>query len=468
MKASKILLFLALAIALLAGICAAFPSKGVPLASTTLHFPTLTHILNPQRQMDVEAYLAEQDSLATVAACRQDSISHLRHQIDSSDTRFWFPDDDDTFFDHLFAQMEQAKPQGQVIRVLHYGDSQIEMDRMTNRLRAHLQELFGGGGPGLTSYATIIPSYSINLSASGSLRRQSPFGDSNVVRANGNYGPMLQDFRVTGNATSNISATTNRHADDRVRQFSKFTLLFNNRPGPLHVTFTDRDGGYTDEQDCPLEGVQAMYWQLDSASTSVRIAVSGNADLYGVLVDDGPGVAVDNIPLRGSSGQQFKQVNEDQLAAAYSQMNVGLVILQFGGNAVPYLNGERSTSSYCKTVAYMIDCVHRCCPNAKVLFIGPSDMSTRVGGIMQSYPFLPAVVDSLRATANAHGAAYWSIYHAMGGLNSMTAWVDQGLGGADYLHFSQRGADVMGDRLARAFENMYQLYLLRRRSADNQ
>ena len=95
-------------------------------------------------------------------------------------------------------------------------------------------------------------------------------------------------------------------------------------------------------------------------------------------------------------------------------------------------------------------------------------MSTREGGIMQSYPYLPTIVDSLRACANAHGATYWSIYHAMGGHNSMTAWVDQGLGGADYLHFSQRGADIMGDRLARAFDNMYQLYLMRRRSHNNQ
>ena len=146
MKSSKILLFLALVIALLAGLCAAFPAEGVAVAGTTLHFPSLTRILNPQRQMDVEAYLAEQDSLAEVAATRQDSIATLRSSLDSSDIRFWFPDGDDTFFDPLFAQMEQARTQDRILRVLHYGDSQIEMDRMTNRLRAHLQGLFGGGG----------------------------------------------------------------------------------------------------------------------------------------------------------------------------------------------------------------------------------------------------------------------------------------------------------------------------------
>ena len=83
---------------------------------------------------------------------------------------------------------------------------------------------------------------------------------------------------------------------------------------------------------------------------------------------------------------------------------------------------------------------------------------------LRTYSWLPQVVDSLCATATAHGAAYWSIYHAMGGANSMPAWVNNGLGSPDYVHFSQKGADIMGDRLANAFDNMYRLYLLRKES----
>ena len=70
--------------------------------------------------------------------------------------------------------------------------------------------------------------------------------------------------------------------------------------------------------------------------------------------------------------------------------------------------------------------------------------------------------------ANAHGAAFWSIYHAMGGYNSMAAWVDQGLGGPDYIHFSQRGVDIMGDRLSKAFDNMYHIYKMRKEVEDVQ
>ena len=107
--------------------------------------------------------------------------------------------------------------------------------------------------------------------------------------------------------------------------------------------------------------------------------------------------------------------------------------------------------------------MHRCCPKAKILFIGPSDMSKRIKGELQTYPMIPVLIDSLIATANAHDAAYWSIYHAMGGWNTMPIWSRQGLAGKDYIHFSQKGADLMGDRLAEALGNSYELYRLEKR-----
>ena len=452
MKAHKILLFMALAIALLAGVCVLFPAKGVRIADQNLRFPTLTKILNPQRELDIAAYLARQDSLNAVLDTLQDSMDFFRQQLDSSDTRFWFPNDDDTFFDTLFAQMEKTRSSGRTLRIVHYGDSQIEMDRMSDRLRIYMQDHFGGGGPGMVPFATLIPSYSVSTYGSGNLVRQSPFGDSIVVRANGNYGPMVQDFRVEGAAYSSITATTHR----------------NRRPGPLKAVFSDRGSHSSDTLRCEETGVHAFSWQVDTAVTSLRISVSGAADLYGILVDNGPGVAVDNIPMRGCSGHQFSQINRDQLAEAYRLMDVGLIVLQFGGNSVPYLNNQKSIDAYCKNMGIQIDRLHQCCPHALILFIGPSDMSKRIRGEVQTYPIIPELIDSLAATATANGAAYWSIYHAMGGLNTMPQWTRQGLAGNDYIHFSQKGADKMGDLLAEAFDNSHSLYILEQRWAQLQ
>ena len=468
MKPFKTLLFFALVIVLLTALCAYFPQQGVGIGPVDIHLPTLTKILNPQKQLDIEAFLARQDSLDAVLQTKSDSLSNYKNKLDSSDIRFWFPNDNDTFFDALFADFEQTRHSGRTIRIVHYGDSQIEMDRMTNRLRAYMQNTFGGGGPGLVPFATLIPSLSVSTYGTGDLVRQSPFGDSTVVRASGNYGPMVQDYHVAGTATSTITAGTHRSCDSRLRQFSQFKIIFCNRPGPFDITFADRKGGYTDHQRQEEEGVHSFQWKLDSATTSVRLSVSGNADIYGIMVDDGPGVAVDNIPMRGCSGHQFTQINRQQLAAAYSMMDIGLIILQFGGNSVPYLKSQKSIDAYCTNMGHQIDRLRQCCPNARILFVGPSDMCANVEGDIITYPLLPKIVETLRTTANAHGAAYWSIYHAMGGYNSMAAWVEKGLGGVDYVHFSQRGVDIMGDRLAKAFDNMYTVYKMRKEITNAQ
>lgn len=465
MKSRRILLFIALAVLLLSAICLFFPKQGANLGFTTLRFPSLQKILNPQKQLDLDAYLAEQDSIERARqlelASRQDSIRHIRRSLDSSDTRFWFPQGNDHYFDALFADMEKAQSRGIVLRVLHYGDSQIEMDRMSNRLRASFQDRFGGGGPGFIPFSTLIPSQSVSIYAEGSLTRLAPFGDSTVHRSSGNYGPMVQDFHLAGSAHSSITAASSRNAHGRLRQFSRIRLLFNNRPGPLSCQLSCRSTGFSDEQHCGEAGVHTFEWQLDTAVSAIRLNASGEADLYGIMVDDGPGVAVDNIPMRGCSGQQFTQISQALLTDAYAKMDIGLIILQFGGNSVPYIKTQEQIDYYCKNLGRQIDRLHECCPKAKILFIGPSDMSTKIDGQLQSYPFLPTIVSCLQRMANEHDAAYWSIYHAMGGYDSMVAWVERGLAGSDYLHFSQRGADIMGDRLCAAFDMVYQLYRLR-------
>lgn len=467
MKASRILIFIAAAIALLALVCVFFPPQGIKVGSVQLRFPDLHEILTPREQLDVEAYLAEQQAAEdSIMQLHLDSIASFEQMMERSDTRFWLPGDDYTFFDTLFAQLEQTSATGRTIRIVHYGDSQIEMDRISNRLRSHMQALFGGGGPGLVPVATLIPSLSVSTHGNGSLVRQSPFGDTLVVRANGNYGPMVQNFNLAGSSTTTITAATHHSCDDRLRQFSQFGLLFCNRPGPLTASFSANGIDTTVRFECRDEGVHLFRFKADSAVSSVRLSTQGYADLYGVMVDDGPGVAVDNIPMRGCSGHQFTQINASQLTEAYRLMDVGLIILQFGGNSVPYLKSEKSISRYCDELGKQIDRLHQCSPQSLILFIGPSDMSTRADSLssLHTYTWLPAIVDSLQHMANEHNAAYWSIYHAMGGLNSMPSWVQSGLGGPDYIHFSQKGADIMGDRLAKAFENMYQLYLMRKRS----
>lgn len=457
MKPRSIVLFIALVLGALLIIGVVFPRDGISIGQLHLRFPRLYSLIEKPEHKDIElkAAVESQEMLQL-----KDTIAWYQFLLDSSELRFWLPEED--YFDYFWDKAENAQDNGQTVRVVHYGDSQIEMDRISSRLRSYMQATFGGGGPGLIPFRTIIPTYAVNQHCTGELKHLSSFGDSTVVRSSGNYGPMMQSFRLYGMAIVNIKATTQSWVDDRVKRFSKIGVLFNRLGDTMDISLTDVKTRTTMNPNYGFGASKAMFF-MDSATTAVRLKVKGYADLYGIMVDEGDGVAVDNVPMRGCSGQQFTLVNEELLTRAYADMNVGMIIMQFGGNSVPYLHPGKSISTYCESIGKQIDYIHRCCPNARILFVGPSDMSTRVNGEMQTYPVIPELIDSLAATALKHHAAYWSIYHAMGGHNSMPEWNRQGLAGQDYIHFSQHGADLMGDRMASAFKNSYSLYCLKKK-----
>ncbi len=466
MKPYRIVIFIFLVISILGAICYFYPKEGVTIGKTTLRFPSMEDVLVGQAQPQVEIK-EEIDSVALEQLNNlRDTLQQYKAVLIEQTGRFYLPNDNVTFFDNLFARMERAKSERKVVRVMHYGDSQIEMDRISNNLRSYFQSTFGGGGPGLVPIIQTIPSYAVSQYASGALTLYTSYGDG--ARANGNYGLMAKCYRVEGAATFGANAARHKDTDPRVKRFSNVTLLYNDRAGNFTATLKDRKSAHQETISSTQKGVQSCHWLLDSMTTSLQISMQGSADLYGVMLDHGYGVAVDNIPLRGSSGNQFTLITDTLLRTNYQLANVGLIILQFGGNSVPVIYNQKSIENYCASIERQIQRIQRCCPDATLLFVGPSDMSTRKNGTMQTYPMLPQLIDSLRATALRNNTAYWDIYEVMGGQNSMIAWVQNGLAGPDYIHFTPAGARKVGNTLANNFKTMYEFYLTRKNIPQQQ
>lgn len=458
MKARTILLVFAIVIVALLGLTFLFPRDGITIGNLHLRFPTLHSLAETPTTADIDV---TPDSVPGQMKL-EDSITFYHKLVDSGAIRFWLPEPH--YFDAFWQAVEHAVANNRTVRIMHYGDSQIEMDHISSRLRAYMQSTYGGGGPGMLPFKTITPTMTVRQSNNGELVHLASFGDSLAIRSRGNYGLMMQSFRLEGgSATVTVKSASSNRVDDAAKRFEHVRLVANNHGG-LVADFTDLKNKRNSQKQKAPKGVGALVWHTDTVTNGIRLSVSGSADLYAITVDAGNGgVAVDNIPMRGCSGQQFTLVNEDLLTAAYATLDVGLIILQFGGNSVPYIRDSAAISTYCRSIGKQIAHVRRCCPNAKLLFIGPSDMSKRIRGQLQTYPIIPPLIDSLIATATANGAAYWSIYHAMGGLNTMPQWTRQGLAGNDYIHFSQKGADKMGDLLAEAFDNSHKLYTLEQR-----
>ena len=454
MSSNKILVFLLSVYALLAAICLVMPKDGINIGPVSLGFASLEDVKDifvPSEKAP-SGPTPEELIAQRAEAVRQAEQDRFQAYFDENPARIHFPDGNTKYFDSFFASLDGARKKH--VRILHYGDSQIEEDRITSALRDGLQGRFGGGGPGMMPFGRPYYTVRYSQSSNANLRKYIVFGEGSR-RSDGRYGIMGQMSRCDTSVYTTVSAAKSNTSPGR--SFNRLTLLAN---GKLNVKLSGRQ--YTLATTGKEVGRLAI--SLPDSSTTVRWSTWGSADIYGFQLDDSLGVSIDNIPMRGCSGTIFTRLNKDQLREYVDNDNVRLIILQFGGNAMPYRKSAKSISEYKTQLEEQIKYLHQVAPGAAILFIGPSDMSTSVKGRMQTYPHLPMMVDSLKAAANNSGAAFWDMYQAMGGENSMVSWVKArpSLAGSDYVHFTPRGAEAIGNMLLESMMLYYDYYRWRK------
>lgn len=463
MKARQVLLFIAGVFALLVTLWLAIPADGVPLGPYTLRFASFQGDLRDasEEKVDVDAVLNEVESRFALGG--SDTLQFYREFFYENPDRIYLPGDDYTFFDDLFRELEKAKDH--TVRVVHYGDSQIEMDRISQDLREQLQDRFGGIGTGFFPALGNVPSASITRSASGGFVQYTMYGDSTTVRAGHNrYGILAQVVRLDGGGTVSLRSTRNKNAREQVKTFSSVSLLYG-RPSANFSARAVSDTLKAEVTESKAEsGTTLLTWTFPRPVEKASIRIGGSAEIYAVGADGNDGVAVDNVPLRGCSGTIFHRISKPLMTESFQLTNTRLVILQFGGNYMPVARNSQVISQYQEQIAKEIQYFHEVAPEAKILFIGPSDMGKSVGGRIVTWPRLPEMVDSLKTTALKNDAAYWDLYRMMGGENSMGQWVKHHppYAGPDYIHFTADGARKVGEALSKSLLTSYDFYQLRK------
>ena len=461
MKAKEVLAFIAGVMALLGLLWLVTPADGVNLGPLNLRFASYQRTLRDahEQKVDVDSVLMAVESRFKMEA---DTLSYYRRFFYENPDRIFLPGDDYHFFDPVFRQMEGATDH--LVRVVHYGDSQIELDRISQDLREALQERFGGSGTGLFPALGNVPSASISKAASGSFAQYTMYGDSTTQRAGHNrYGILAQVVQLTGSGTLTLRGSKNKNAREGVKTFENVSVLYG-KSEDLVVKVASGAEKPDPEVRKSDNGVTLLTWRFSQPVEKATLTFQGNAEIYGIGADGNAGVAVDNVPLRGCSGTIFTRISKPLMADSFSLTDTRLIILQFGGNMMPMIRGAKQIEPYQEQIAKQIAYFHEVAPQAKILFIGPSDMGKSVNGRVVTWPHLPELVDSLKATALRNDAAYWDLYRMMGGENSMAQWVRHSppYAGPDYIHFTPAGAQKVGDALSRSFLTYYDFYTLRK------
>lgn len=352
------------------------------------------------------------------------------------------------------------------IHIAFYGDSQIEGDRLTHQLRFLLHQYWNGKGIGYVPFYEPATHYNIQeRSWTPNWHYHSIF----LKRAQTNrYGASGYLFYYTLSDTlpyAEISITLKPYA-----QFDHVLLSYGNltQPLPYQLCFLD-----TCIHDTLLPAIdKAVFHRLPlpfgMKQFSLRFTHSPSPHFYGFYFNGNEGIIVDNYGIRGHAGQGWKYVDGNYLATQLRSLNTQLIILEYGGNAIPGIKvndpdslSEKDLSWFEQGFAQLLSYFQNHLPDIPILVIGVSDMAQVTANQVIPYASVPLIRNIQRRLALQHNCAFFDLLEAMGGQGSIIQWahLNPPLAAQDYAHFSYYGQKTVATLLFNALHYEYMTYL---------
>ncbi|MGB1031756.1 MAG: hypothetical protein ACPGWM_04035, partial [Flavobacteriales bacterium] len=284
------------------------------------------------------------DSIAKAEAlliAKQEAFERLQIKFSESNTEK---------LDAFFEALKNSKTE--IIDVLHYGDSQIEGDRITSYLRNEWQERWGGVGPGMMPIVEAVPSAAVKQTSSDNLARYALFGNAPKPEHD-RFGIMAAFSQMPAKEdgskqTSWVSYKPSRLGHWRVKKYKQGKLFYGNASDSTVMRYFLNDSLVSVDSLPPFQGQKTKRFNWGGTPSEFKIEIEGKSspELYGMNLYSSPGIQLHNLAMRGSSGTIFKKINQEQLSSQLQHFNTKLVLLQYGGNSVPYVESKEQADRY--------------------------------------------------------------------------------------------------------------------------
>ncbi|MDR1667660.1 MAG: GDSL-type esterase/lipase family protein [Bacteroidales bacterium] len=463
-------------------ISSVFPADGWKIMGTTVHFPSLSQwwqlelpgykdireiisSVSVVEETDSVLFPADTTAAGRAAGTEKDTLACNDHATGEGKAclyPFVFPEGKDTLMYSFFRYARAGGDRRQPVRILHYGDSQIESDRITSTIRDYMQKKFGGMGRGYIpavpasdisrSFQQDVPAQWVRFSVQDRKKDSITHGYYGIAGAFARY--MATDAADT---VTHIGLMPVGFGYRLSRSFTHVGFFYGNSRCPVSVSINRSDT----KSLRPVPLLSSVCWEFDCPQQSLHLSLSSRSlpDVYGITLDGASGVAVDNIPLRGSAGMEFTKIDRDMLGQMFAMMNVKALILQFGANAVAKYNGNGDY--YAKLMERQIRTLQSLSPDLLIIVVGAGDMSQHSPDGYVTHSGVADIREAQRKTALQCGCVFWDLFEAMGGENSMPSWVlaDPPLANKDFVHFTLTGAKIVGELFCRAWAAEYRKFL---------
>lgn len=389
--------------------------------------------------------------------------------------------------DEFFKILNEEKDK-EVVRIAHYGDSQLEGDRMTSVIRQKIHKKFGGSGIGYVPLLD-LPTISYTRNSSGNWKKYTVFHDRYFSSFYGLSGTVclfthahVADEQETGKENDTI---VNHHKDTSKTKktlyyqnasvsvsmnsslaFNRVSVLYGNSREDCFLKMYDNKSGNLLKSDTLRASEKVCYHPMPvSGVLQLKLEFSANEspEFYGLYFDSDKGVQVDNYAIRGHSGDGLLMINDQHLSDMLKLTNTKLIIFQYGANIVPYIDSDAECKAIGEVYYKLFMKFKAAAPGVSILVVGAGDMAHGVAGGYTSYKWLPRINEMQKETALRAGCAYWDLFSMMGGSNSILVWTKKNMAVTNG-HFSGKGQEVVAKEIVDALFIEYNDYLFRQKN----
>ncbi len=362
-----------------------------------------------------------------------------------------YPNGDENILIPFIESIKGIEKEGSQTRILYFGDSQIEGDRITKFVRKRLQSEYGGSGPGmLPLMEPVYVSISLEFQQSSNWKKYDYLVNQQPSSTQG-MGTMLS-YSVYEGSEANLSISLKEEQDIAGRYFNCLRLILIPGSGEGVIRYSSSSTAIR-EWIVP-SGSELVQFQFSFPSIQSELRLEfdnlAGAKMMGLSLESTTGVLVDNIAHRGSAGLEFSRDGTGSFREMANFLDPDLVVLQFGINVVPAKSND--FAYYGAYLAEEIRFLQEQIPGVPILIVGVSDMGQLVKGIPTGYLSVEKVNEVQRETARQTGSAFFDLLAFMGGAGSFKEWMDAEpiLMRRDFTHFSHAGGAYVAEGIAQA------------------
>jgi len=363
---------------------------------------------------------------------------------------------DSAAFQMVFEKLAKIASTGRgELNILHLGDSHIQADYFSGRMRRHFHDLCNGG---IGSRGFVFPynlaktnnpanyyqKYKGSWSSCKNIQRKSScdfgVGGMNISTTSPNaqiyfYQRGKEDFRYTFDRVKLFHSTSKNSFTPDLGLGQKY--LSKRTDSAAHFTefildsFTDSIMFVFRKDSLYQNKIEVLGYSLESTEGGLTYSASG---------------------VNGADAEAWNRCIylEEQIKC----LNPHLIILSLGTNdSYPkYFNED----VFYENLTSLIKRIKRSVPDAAILLTTAAD-NYRYRRYLNRNTLKAERVSKRVAMEN--GCAIWNLFEVMGGLNSIVYWHRSGMAGRDRLHYTKRGYQFQGDLLFDAFLKSFDTYL---------